>query len=152
MTVCSIDLRVGGNYHYVMVTKDGIECSFRGTFLEIEAPNRTVETWRFDGWPDTEAVETMALHEMNGVTKLTYSLKFRDMAGRAHMDKFDGLVSSIDNVDAYLRSLLDPAARFPVSRRSREASRPVHGRGPSGDRRRRHPVAPAARSRRASGA
>jgi uncharacterized protein YndB with AHSA1/START domain len=109
VTVCSIDLRVGGNYHYVMVTKDGIECSFRGTYLEIEPPTRTVETWLFDGWPGAEAVETMDLHETNGVTKLTYSLKFRDLAGRAHMDRFDGLVSSIDNVDEYLRSLLDPA-------------------------------------------
>ena len=109
VTVCSIDLRVGGNYHYVMVTKDGIECSFRGTFLEIEPPTRTVETWHFDGWPDADAVETMNLQETNGVTKLTYSLKFRDQVGRDHMDKVDGLVASIDNLDAYLRSLLDPA-------------------------------------------
>jgi uncharacterized protein YndB with AHSA1/START domain len=109
VTVCSIDLRVGGNYHYVMVTKDGIDCSFRGTFLEIEPPTRTVETWHFDGWPDADAVETMDLHETNGVTKLTYSLKFRDEVGRDHMDKVDGLVASIDNLDAYLRSLLDPA-------------------------------------------
>jgi uncharacterized protein YndB with AHSA1/START domain len=109
VTVCSIDLRVGENYHYVMVTKDGIECSFRGTFLEIEPPTRTVETWHFDGWPDAEAVETMDLHESDGVTKLTYSLRFSDQVGRDHMDKVDGLVASIDNLDDYLRSLLDPA-------------------------------------------
>ena len=36
MTVCSIDLRVGGNYHMVFVTGDGTECSFRGTYLEVE--------------------------------------------------------------------------------------------------------------------
>src|ERR1700691_4562774 len=28
MTVCSIDLRVGGDYHMVVVTPDGEECSF----------------------------------------------------------------------------------------------------------------------------
>src|SRR5579862_2791226 len=38
VTVCSIDLRVGGNYRYVMVTKDGIECAFHGTYLEIDPP------------------------------------------------------------------------------------------------------------------
>ena len=38
MTVCSIDLRVGGNYHMVFVTEDGTECSFRGTYLELEPP------------------------------------------------------------------------------------------------------------------
>jgi uncharacterized protein YndB with AHSA1/START domain len=110
VTECSIDLRVGGDYHIVMVTKDGIECSFRGTYLEVEPPTRTVETWLFEGWPGVEAVETMDLHEADGVTRLTYSLVFRDKAGRDHMDKYDGLLSSFDNVEAYVRSLLDPKA------------------------------------------
>ena len=43
MTECSIDLRVGGSYHMVFVTDDGTECSFRGTYLEIEPPTRIVE-------------------------------------------------------------------------------------------------------------
>ena len=71
---CSIDLRVGGNYHFVFVTDDGTECSFRGTFLEVEPPTRTVETWLFEGWPDAEAVESVDLQEANGVTKLTWKL------------------------------------------------------------------------------
>jgi uncharacterized protein YndB with AHSA1/START domain len=108
VTVCSIDLRVGGDYHFVMVTDDGTECSFRGTYLEVEPPTRTVETWHFGGWPGVEAVETMDLHEADGVTKLTQRLAFRDKAGRDHMTKFDGIVASMDNVDDYLRSLLDP--------------------------------------------
>ena len=108
VTVCSIDLRVGGSYHFVMVTDDGTECSFRGTFLEVEPPTRTVQTWLFDGWPDAEAVESMDLHETDGVTKLTYSLAFRDKAGRDHMTRYDGLLANFDNVGNYLRSLLDP--------------------------------------------
>jgi len=51
ITVCSIDLRVGGDYHFVFVTEDGTEMSFRGTFLEVEPPTRTVQTWLYDGWP-----------------------------------------------------------------------------------------------------
>jgi len=113
VTVCSIELRVGGNYHIVMVTDDGTECSFRGTYLEIEPPTRTVETWLFDGWPDAEAVESMDLQEANGVTTLTWKLAFRDQAGRAHMTKFDGIEANFDNVEDYLRSLLDP--KGPVS-------------------------------------
>ena len=108
VTVCSIDLRVGGNYHFVFVTGDGTECSFRGTFLEVDPPNRTVETWLFEGWPGVEAVETVELQEAGGVTKLTHSLAFRDQAGRDHMTKFDGLEANYDNVEDYLRSLLDP--------------------------------------------
>jgi uncharacterized protein YndB with AHSA1/START domain len=104
--VCSIDLRVGGDYHFVFVTDDGREMSFRGTFLEVEPPTRTVETWRYDGWPDVEAVETVELREADGVTKLTHRLAFRDQAGRDHMTKYDGLKSNYDNVEDLLRSLL----------------------------------------------
>jgi len=108
VTVCSIDLRVGGNYHFVMVTDDGTECSFRGTYLEVEPPTRTVQTWLFEGWPAAEAVESMDLHETDGVTKLTWRLAFRDKAGRDHMTKFDGIEANFDNVEDYVRSLLDP--------------------------------------------
>jgi len=108
VTVCSIDLRVGGDYHYVMVTDDGTECSFRGTFLEIEPPTRTVETWLFEGWPDADAVETIELHETDGVTKVTWTLTFSDQAGRDHMTKYDGIEANFDNIEDYLRSLLDP--------------------------------------------
>ena len=107
VTVCEIDLRVGGTYHYVFVTDDGTECSFRGTYLEVEPPTRTVQTWLFDGWPDAEAVETMDLHEDDGVTTMKYRLAFRDQAGRDHMTKFDGHEASFDNVENYLNSLLE---------------------------------------------
>ncbi|MGH3733874.1 MAG: SRPBCC domain-containing protein [Acidimicrobiales bacterium] len=108
VTVCSIDLRVGGNYHIVMVTDDGMECSFRGTYLEIEPPTRIVETWLFEGWPDADAVESMDLSETNGVTTLKWKLAFADQAGRDHMTKFDGVEASFDSAEDHLRVLLDP--------------------------------------------
>ena len=111
MTVCSIDLRVGGNYHMVFVTEDGTECSFRGTYLEVEPPTRTVETWLFEGWPDAEAIESVDLHETDGVTKMTLRLAFRDKAGRDHMTKTDGFEDTSDKMEDYLRSLLDPNGR-----------------------------------------
>jgi uncharacterized protein YndB with AHSA1/START domain len=108
VTECSIDLRVGGSYHIAFVTGDGTECSFRGTYLEVEPPTRTVETWLFEGWPDAEAVESVDLHEANGVTKLTMKLAFRDKAGRDHMTRTDGQEDSFDKMEGLLRSLLDP--------------------------------------------
>jgi len=117
MTECSIDLRVGGTYHHVFVTDDGTECSFRGTYLEVEPPVRTVETWLFGGWPDAEAVETWQLHETDGVTTLTMRLAFRDKAGRDHypagseeageMTSSDGPGASFDAMEEILRSLLE---------------------------------------------
>jgi uncharacterized protein YndB with AHSA1/START domain len=105
MTVCSIDLRVGGSYHFVSVTSDGRECSFRGTYLEIESPVRTVATWLFAGWPDADAVERVELRETDGVTRLTNRLAFRDKAGRDHMTKTDGFEDSFDKMENYLTSL-----------------------------------------------
>jgi len=110
VTECSIDLRVGGNYHIVFVTEDGTECSFRGTYLEVEPPTRTVATWLFEGWPDAAAVESVDLHETAGVTKLTTKLAFRDEAGRDHMTKSDGQDDSFNKLEDYLRSLLDRQA------------------------------------------
>jgi len=106
VTECSIDLRVGGSYHIVSVTPDETECSFRGTYLEVEPPTRTVATWLFEGWPDADAVETVELREADGVTTLTMSLVFRDQAGRAHMTKHDGQEDSFDKLEDYLRLLV----------------------------------------------
>lgn len=112
ITVCTIDLRVGGDYHFVFVTDDGTECSFRGTYLEIEPPTRIVSTWRFDGWPDVDAVESMDLREIDGITTMKNMMAFSDKAGRDRMipSEFDGVQASFDHLDAHLRSLLDPEA------------------------------------------
>ena len=81
---------------------DGIECSFRGTYLEIERPTRIVDTWLFEGWPDAEAVETVELQETDGVTTVKMNLAFRDQAGRDHMTTTDGQEDSWDGTDGGL--------------------------------------------------
>ena len=106
VTECSIDLRVGGDYHFVFVPADGPECSFRGTFLEIEPPTRTVQTWRFEGWPDVEAVESIELTETDGVTTLTWRLAFPDQASRDHMGSSDGIEGNFDKMGDLLMTLL----------------------------------------------
>ena len=106
VTVCSIDLRVGGDYHFIFVTNDGVECSFRGTYSEVEPPARTVATWLFEGWPDAGAVESMDLHEADGVTTLTWTMAFRDKIGRDHMTTYDGIEANLDNMEELLTSLL----------------------------------------------
>jgi uncharacterized protein YndB with AHSA1/START domain len=125
MTECSIDLRVGGTCHHLFVADGGTGCSFRGTYLEVEPPARTVETWLFDGWPDAEAVETWQLHETDGVTTLTMRLAFRDKAGRdrypasgqepGELTSSDGPPASFDAMEDILRSLLDPNGTSPSS-------------------------------------
>ena len=101
-------LRVGGSSHFVFVTEDGRECSFRGTYMEIEPPTRIVGTWIFDGWPGVEALESLDLHEIDGVTTLTWRLAFPDTAARAHWTDTHGLEANFDKVEDVLRELLDP--------------------------------------------
>ncbi len=109
LTVCEIDLRVGGTYHQVFVGDDGTAGSFHGSFLEIEPPTRVVATWLYDGWPDAEAVESIELHETQGVTTLTYRLAFRDQVGRAPLPKIaNGIVANFDKVEDLLSSRRDP--------------------------------------------
>jgi uncharacterized protein YndB with AHSA1/START domain len=106
VTECSVDLQVGGSYHFVFVTDDGIECSFRGAFLELDPPARTAQTWRFEGWPDAEAVESIDLTEADGVTTMTYRLAFSDQAGRDHMSTFEGMEANFDNIEDLLAALV----------------------------------------------
>lgn len=107
MLECSIDLRVGGNYHSSFMTEDGTVFSIRGTYLEIEPPTRTVATWRFEGNAPMEAVETMELHEIDGVTTLSWSLAFGDTASRDQMTRFDGQQESLDEMEEIISSLVD---------------------------------------------
>jgi uncharacterized protein YndB with AHSA1/START domain len=109
VTACSIDLRIGGSYHFAFVPNDGAECSFRGTYSEVKPPTRTVATWLFEGWPDAVAVESMDLREALGMTTLTWTLAFRDKLGRDHMTKTDGIEANLDNVENLLTSLLERA-------------------------------------------
>lgn len=102
---CSIDLRVGGDYRIDVVTADGTPMSFSGTYSQVERPTRFVATWRFDGWPGVEAVESTELAESDGVTTMTITMMFNDQAARDHMNTFDGQESSWDHLEDYLRSL-----------------------------------------------
>jgi uncharacterized protein YndB with AHSA1/START domain len=108
MKECSIDLRVGGSYHQVFVTETGAECSFRGTYLEVNPPTQTVSTWVFEGQPQLETVETMELREDHGVTTLTIRSTYRDKASRDEGIKngLDGVGESFDQLEDLLTALV----------------------------------------------
>jgi uncharacterized protein YndB with AHSA1/START domain len=105
--ICQIDLRVGGNYHYAWYAPGEVECSFRGTYLEIERPGRIVCTWLFEGWPDDQAVETVILNEVGGITTMTDVLEFKDAASLGDHFQGDnqGLQDSLDKLEDTLADL-----------------------------------------------
>ncbi|MGH3472559.1 MAG: SRPBCC domain-containing protein [Nocardioidaceae bacterium] len=98
---------MGGAYRSSFVTEDGTVFTFSGTYLEVEPPIRTVQTWNFNCRPGAEAVETMELNEADGVTTFTWKLAFRDQSGRDRMTDFDGQQDSLDAIEDILRAFPD---------------------------------------------
>src|SRR5690606_5079811 len=48
MPVCEIDLRVGGQFRYLLRMPDGSEFPFKGEYREVVAPEKLVHTQIFD--------------------------------------------------------------------------------------------------------
>lgn len=91
MTVCEIDLRVGGSFRYVWKNTDGTEMAMRGTYREIVAPERIVNTEQFEFGCAAQACEqigTAVLAEANGVTTLTTTILYPSKEAR------DGTIAS----------------------------------------------------------
>ena len=55
VTVAEIDLRVGGQWRYVMVAEGGFEVAFHGEYHEIVPNEKLVNTEIFEGAPEAGA-------------------------------------------------------------------------------------------------
>ena len=90
MTVCDIDLRVGGSWRYVMNAEGFGEVGFHGEYREIVPNERLVSTEVYEGIPDAEAqaaLDTLTLDEVDGRTIMTILVEHRTKEGRdAHIE------------------------------------------------------------------
>ena len=90
MTVCEIDLRVGGTWRYVMIAEGAFEVGFHGVYREIVPNERLVSTEVYEGIPDADAhaaVDTLTLTEVEGRTILTILVEHPTKEGRdAHIN------------------------------------------------------------------
>jgi uncharacterized protein YndB with AHSA1/START domain len=73
MTVCDMDVRVGGDYRYELQAEDGSISPFKGTYREITPPSKLVYTFIYDVEPYNShtAVVTIAFDDLGGRTKMT---------------------------------------------------------------------------------
>ncbi len=86
MTVCEIDLRVGGKWRYVMVTPDGTEVGFHGEYRELVPDERIVSTEVYEGVPGAEALNTVTFEEEEGRTTLRVLAEYASKEARdAHL-------------------------------------------------------------------
>jgi uncharacterized protein YndB with AHSA1/START domain len=107
VTICEIDLRVGGKWRFVSVTPDGYEVAFRGEYREVVPHERLVSTEIFEGFPDAEAVDTLTLTEANGITTATLLVQHSSKEHR------DGLIES--GMEAGLQDALDLLEQVAIS-------------------------------------
>ena len=69
MARCEVDFRAGGGFRFVMLTPDGIEYPFEGSFREIAPPERIVFSGKIhDG---NEVVTTITFADQGDETLLT---------------------------------------------------------------------------------
>ncbi len=108
MPVCEIDLRPGGEWHFVWRRGDGTEMEMRGHYHEVTPPERFVnsESWGGD-WPET--TNTLTLTEHDGKTTITSTICYpsqeaRDAAFRTGMK--DGASTSFDRLAVHLRTMV----------------------------------------------
>jgi uncharacterized protein YndB with AHSA1/START domain len=107
MPVCEIDLRAGGEWHFVWRGSDGTDMEMRGVFKDIVPPERLVQTEAWGGeWPET--LNTLVLTEQGGKTTLTCTVLYLSKDAREKAlgtGMKEGWSQSYDRLDKYLPTM-----------------------------------------------
>ena len=83
--VDQMDVRPGGQWRFLNRDAQGNEFAFHGVYHEVLAPERIIDTFEFEGLPETGHVtlETMKLEALpGGRTRLTVQSVFQSVADR----------------------------------------------------------------------
>ena len=106
LTICEVDLRVGGSWRFVSRGPEDEEMGQRGVYHEVVPPRRLVYTERFDAqsYPG-ESLVTQVLTELAGSTTLTSTVLYpsreaRDIVMRYPMAR--GVSQSYTRLDGVL--------------------------------------------------
>jgi uncharacterized protein YndB with AHSA1/START domain/catechol 2,3-dioxygenase-like lactoylglutathione lyase family enzyme len=110
LTVCEIDLRPGGEWHYVMHGPDDQEMVLHGRYLEIDPPNRLVMTETNIDCHARAEHESIITIELTGSTLLTHTATFptreiRDAVIESGMAR--GVGAGFDRLAATLEHIMD---------------------------------------------
>ena len=108
LVVCDVDLKVGGEFRYVLSGPNGSEMGMSGEYRELAPPDRTVHVERFDDYPG-EGLVTTVLVENDGKTTLTATIlsesqEIRDAVIASGMEH--GAAESYDRMADLLASLV----------------------------------------------
>lgn len=105
MAVERYDCRTGGSYRYLHV-RDGEEYGFFGSFHEVRPDEVIVQTFTFEGAPESVSLERLVLEDLgDGRTRLTAtsmvdSFEARDAMVASGMEH--GILESYERLDEVL--------------------------------------------------
>ena len=83
-----MDVRPGGGWRFVIKEADGTESGFRGTYREVTAPERIVQTFEWEGMPGHVSVEHAEFEDLGDRTLVVTTSLFHTTEER------DGMIAS----------------------------------------------------------
>jgi len=107
--VDEMDVRPGGSWRFVMRNSDGSESGFRGTYREVVAPERIVQTFEWEGMPGHVSVETATFEDLGDRTRVTTTSIFHTTEERDGM-LGSGMEGGLQETYARLDELLERLA------------------------------------------
>lgn len=108
LEICEVDLRVGGQWRFMLAGPDGQKMGMRGVYQELALPDRFVTTESFDDYPG-ESVITSVLTEVDGKTTMVATVRYpskevRDIVIQTGMEH--GAAETYDKLEELLPSLM----------------------------------------------
>lgn len=88
LTIDKMDVRPGGTWRFIQHDPAGNEYAFHGAYHLVDAPERIVSTFEFEGVPGHVLLQTATFEEFEGKTKLVQQSVFQSVEDR------DGMVQS----------------------------------------------------------
>jgi uncharacterized protein YndB with AHSA1/START domain len=111
MNIETFEPRNGGSWRYTQTDDEGNEFTFHGVNHEVKAPERIIDTFEFDGLPETGHVilQKVTFKELPGVktemTSQSVLLSVQDRDGMIESGMEEGVNDSYERLDELLKEI-----------------------------------------------
>lgn len=111
MTLVKFEPKTGGMWRYISKDKDGNEFGFHGVNHEVQAPERIIDTFEYEGLPEKGhvALQTARFMELpGGRTKVMIQVVFQSVADRDGMFQSgaeEGFTQSYERLEELLEKI-----------------------------------------------
>ena len=103
-----MDVKPGGAWRFATRDADGSETAFRGSYREVTAPERIVQTFEWEGLPGHVSVETAVFEDLGDRTRVVTTSVFdttEDRDGMLQSGMEGGMNETYDRLDELLARL-----------------------------------------------